>query len=173
MTKLVFQTNESILTSPHCQVLAETLQFITDTITAYRLIDLPDEVTVSLRLDPFEDDNDDKMSIAGCSVKHNLIEIRVPPCYTVQTLVTFIHELVHIGQGNQGWLREVGEGFMWFHKYYSIEGLSYDEYMELPWEIQAFREQNEIWNVIKHHVYEYAQEEKEEPDPDVTVHLVS
>jgi hypothetical protein len=173
MTKLVFQTKEYKLVSHHTIVLCETLQEITDTIVAYKRLNLPREITVSLRVDPFEDDNDDMMSIAGCNVTLNLIEMRVPPCFTIKTLVAFIHELIHIGQGQDGYLREVDNGFVWFDRFFSIEGLTFEQYLELPWERQAFREQSEIWGMVRPHITESLNEHREQPDESIKINVVN
>lgn len=175
MCEVVFQTSDYNLVSNHTQVLCETFKQIVDTIKAYRLLELPEEITVSLRIEPFDDDSDELMSIGGCSVKYNLIEIRVPPCYDVKTLITFCHELVHLHQGQLGWLREADDGGMlWFDKYFAVkEDLTHDEYMSLPWEIMAFREQQTVWNTIKPHIIEYINEERVEPDPEIHIHIVN
>ncbi len=163
MPRLVFQTKDSYLLNPYTQVLCETLQEIADTVVAYKLLELPEEITVSLRDQPFEDDNQEMISIGGCSVKHNLIELRIAPVYDVRMLVTFIHELVHIYQGHLGWLREVDndeEGFIWFDRYFTIRGIKYEDYIELPWERMAFREQDVIWNQIKQHIGQCVERDK-------------
>lgn len=174
MTYLVFTTKDSLLVSNHTQVLCETLQEITNTILAYKLLELPDTVNVSLRVQPFEDDDDDMMSLGGCSVAHNLIELRIPPCYTTRTFITFIHELIHIHQGNLGYLREVGDdGFVWFDKFFSIRGITYEAYMNLPWERMAFREQQTIWNTIQNHIVDYAHDVRDLPDEHITINVVN
>lgn len=177
MTDIVFQTNDYHLVSDHTQVLCETFKAIVDTINAYRLLELPPEITVSLRIEPFDDDSDELMSIGGCSVKHNLIEMRVPPCYDTKTLITFCHELVHLHQGQLGWLREADDnvGMIWFDKYYPLdqENLTHDEYMSLPWEVMAFREQKTVWNTIKQHIVEYINEDRECPDVLVEINVVN
>jgi hypothetical protein len=176
MPILIFQTSNCNLINNYTQVLCETFQEIVDTITAYKLLDLPEEITIALRDQPFEDDTDELMSIGGCSVKHNLIEMRVPPCYTVKTFITLVHELIHLHQGQLGWLRETdnGKGMLWFDRYYPINqrALTHEQYMSLPWEVMAFREQKDIWNQIKQHISQYAEQEKEQPDERINISLV-
>jgi hypothetical protein len=175
MCEVVFQTSDSKLVNNHTQVLCETFKQIIGAIIAYRLLELPPVITVSLRIEPFDDDSDELMSIGGCSVKHNLIEMRVPPCYDTKTFVTFCHELVHLHQGQLGWLREADDGGMlWFDKYFKLkENMTHDEYMSLPWEMMAFREQKDVWNTIKPHIVEYINEERECPEDSVEINVVN
>lgn len=152
MTNLVFYTDEPKLNTEYTKCLCELFQEITDTIVSFKLLELPSEITIKLRDAPFEDDTEDNISVGASSVELNLIELRIPPVLPIRVIKVFIHELIHIQQGYLGWLREAGNGFVWFDKYFDIENVTREQYLELPWERQAFREQDEIWRAVKPYV---------------------
>lgn len=153
MTKLIFITEDDSLKTQYHLYLTQILQHVTDLISRLNLLELPDEVFIKFVSGRFNDDSPDAIGVAVTCVGQPFIEMMTNAIKINYVIESFIHELVHVQQGHLGWLRCADDNnLIWFDKYFRADILPYEEYMELPWERQAFREQKEIWRAIKSYI---------------------
>jgi hypothetical protein len=164
LTQLTFVTEVAAVDNDYHRFVAYVLQQVTDAINAFKLLELPNEVVIKFRTTRFDDDTDDGVSVAATCVNESYIEMITSAACIKYLVESFIHELVHVEQGHIGALRATdnGKGWLWYGHFFPAVRLPHNEYLELPWEREAFREQKVIWRRIKPFVRDYLDSENEE-----------
>lgn len=76
---------------------------------------------------------------------HREFEILLNPNISKRNQIkTIAHEMVHVYQFSKGLLRQSnGENYKWMGRKINVEGT---EYSKIPWEIQAFIMEEELYN---------------------------
>lgn len=119
-----------------CEVLITGL-----TIAISKIIKLPDSIEVCFY--PLVDNfygGLDKYKDNRIGINYNLSIESIPKILT--------HELIHVHQKHKGFLRIKPDGSCYWRKVYytnkNPEDMSHEEYMNLPWESDAYNNQDSI-----------------------------
>lgn len=129
--------------------LFDRIANIVQIIKSNNLLTLPTEI--HLELEEVEPDKEGNYNLASACVIDHVIHLH--PILELMPdevlLDTTCHELVHLEQAELGWITLSRDNrFVWFGKKFAM-AKNYEEYMNLPWERDAYRRSPEIMREVK------------------------
>lgn len=126
-------------------LISSKLERLLNTILVNNLLVLPSELNI-VYTDDCSGHTVDATTVASCDPDNAVIYLN--PVFYKQIAENLLHELIHVEQAQIGWLTVTSDGVEWFGKLFD-EPTNEQEYLNLPWERDAWRRTPEIMKQVK------------------------